>query len=140
MNKKKEVKMDTLYGSCLYGKVKYKINGKIGIFKYCFCPRCQKVSGGPQVANILVNQEQIEWIQGKENITRYDLPEAKRFSHGFCKTCGSPAPYELRDKTKIVIPAGSLDVDPEIKPQGIIFWDNRPVWYVEPKDLDKLIV
>jgi hypothetical protein len=130
--------MGVLHGSCLCGKVKYEINGNIIKFRYCFCPRCQKVSGAAHVANILVNQDQITWIQGKENITRYDLPEAKRFAHGFCKTCGSPMPYELRDKTGMVIPAGSLDDNPEIKPQGIIYWDHRPTWYLEPKDLEKM--
>jgi hypothetical protein len=129
--------MKTIKGSCLCGKVKYEICGEIKVFKYCFCPRCQKVSGGAQVANIFVKQDQIKWIHGQENLTRYDLPEAKRFAHGFCKTCGSPMPYELRDKTGMAVPAGSLDDNPEIKPQGIIYWDHRPVWYVEPKDLEK---
>ncbi|NLW77479.1 MAG: GFA family protein [Methanomicrobiales archaeon] len=129
--------MGALLGSCLCGKVKYEINGKLEIFKFCFCPRCQKVSGSAQAANILVDYSQFRWIDGENNVVRYDLPEAKRFAHGFCKTCGSPVPYELRDKTGIVIPAGSLDSDPGIKPQGIIYWDHRPQWYVEPDGLQK---
>ena len=130
--------MGTLPGSCLCGKIKYEINGKLETFKYCFCPRCQKISGGAQVANIFVDHSQFKWLDGEDNVTRFDLPEAKRFSHGFCKTCGSPVPYELRDKSGIIIPAGSLDGDPGIKPEGIIYWDFRPRWYVEPHDLVKI--
>jgi hypothetical protein len=130
--------MAIYHGSCLCGTIKYEVTGPIETFRYCFCPRCQKVSGGAQVANCLVNHSQLKWVQGETNATRYDLPEAKRFAHGFCKTCGSPVPYELRDKTGIVVPAGSLDDNPGIKPQGIIYWDHRPEWYVEPNGLEKM--
>jgi hypothetical protein len=95
------------------------------------------VSGGAHVTNIFVNTDQIIWIEGQNNVTRCDLPEAKRFSHGFCKTCGSAVPYALRDKTKIVIPAGSLDENPQIRQQEIIFWDHRPQRYSESKELEK---
>jgi len=130
--------MNTIHGSCLCGKIRFTVIGPIDTFKYCFCPRCQKVSGGAQVANLFVNHDQISWITGKELVTRFDLPEARRFSHGFCGTCGSPVPYELRDKTGIVVPAGSLDEDPGIRPQGIIYWNHRASWYIEPAMLEKL--
>ena len=136
-DKRKGIILSVLHGSCLWGEIQYELSGHPEVFKYCFCPRCQKVSGGAQVANILVDHDQIKWIRGRDNVTRFDLPEAKRFSRGFWKTCGSPVPYILRDRTKVVIPAGSLDDDPGIQPQGIMYWDYRPSWYSEPHGPDK---
>ena len=129
--------MSAIHGSCLCGKVRYEISGKIELFTYCFCPRCQKASGSAHVANMRVSPDQIKWNQGQENIARYDLPEAERFAHGFCKTCGSPVPWATRNGLKIIVPAGSLDDDPEVKPTNIIYWDHRASWYIDPIDLEK---
>ena len=130
--------MSTIHGSCLCGIVKYELFGINERFTYCFCPRCQKASGSAHSANMLINPDQIKFIQGQENITRYDLPEAKRFARCFCKTCGSPVPWATRDGSKFIVPAGSLDETQEMKPQNIIYWDHRASWYIDPIDLEKI--
>lgn len=35
----------------------------------------------------------------------------------------------------MVVPAGSLEGDPEIRPFQNIFWGSRAVWYTEPGTL-----
>jgi hypothetical protein len=32
-------------GSCLCKKVRYEITGNMGVFPYCHCSRCRKITG-----------------------------------------------------------------------------------------------
>lgn len=124
-------------GSCLCGEVQYEFNPDIVKFLYCYCPRCQKVTGSGHVSNIFVKPENLKWKKGEANVKRYDLPDAKSFATAFCHTCGSPVPHLTRSGSGYVIPAGSLDEDPGVKPQGIIYWDHQAHWYVDSDQLPK---
>jgi hypothetical protein len=64
-------------------------------------------------------------------VVRYDLPEAKSFATAFCRNCGSPMPHLTRSGAAVVVPAGSLDDDPGVRPLNSIFWEHRAPWYVE---------
>jgi hypothetical protein len=123
------MKNDPNQGSCLCGAVKYEVSPPFLMFRYCHCPRCRKHTGSAHAANLFVASDQLKWLSGEDAVTRYDLPEAKRFARNFCNTCGSPVPFISRDGTQAVIPAGSLDDDPGILPTGSIFWDDRAPWY-----------
>jgi hypothetical protein len=54
---------------------------------------------------------------------------AKYFNKAFCSHCGSPVPHKARSGDFLIIPAGSLNSDPEVRPRYNIFWENRAVWY-----------
>ena len=56
------------------------------------------------------------------------LTEAKRFARWFCSNCGGPLPRYTQGTGFVVIPAGSLDSDPVMRPQARIFWDSRADW------------
>jgi hypothetical protein len=34
----------------------------------------------------------------------------------------------VKDSDVVIVPAGSLDSEPPIKPQARIFWDSRAAW------------
>jgi hypothetical protein len=129
--------MRPIPGSCLCGEVSYEFNPDIIKFKYCFCPRCQKVTGSGHAANIFVKPYNLKWIKGESNIKRFDLPDAKSFATAFCRTCGSPVPHLTRNGSEYVIPAGSLDEDPGVKPQGVIYRDHQAYWYIDPDQLPR---
>ena len=44
----------TVPGSCLCGKVTYRIKDNLGIFQYCHCSRCRKFTGSAFASNLLV--------------------------------------------------------------------------------------
>ena len=128
-------------GSCLCGSIAYEYEDHVLDFRYCHCPRCRKATGSAFASNIFVAPNQFHWTDGQENVVRYDLPEAKSFATCFCKICGSPLPHLTRSGEKVVIPAGSLDDDPEIKPKCGIWWSERASWFVpsnEIKEHDKV--
>jgi hypothetical protein len=71
---------------------------------------------------------ELKWLSGEEQIRTFKVPEAKRFTNNFCATCGSRLPRHAKDTDAVVIPAGSLDDVPAIKPQARIFYGSRASW------------
>ena len=124
-------------GSCLCRKVSYEILENLGIFQYCHCSRCRKFTGSAHAANLFVSPEQFKWLSGEEYIGRYEPEDAKHFATSFCKHCGSSLPWLSKSKKVVVIPAGTLDSDPGIKPFQNIFWGSKAEWYKEASELVK---
>jgi len=118
----------TFRGSCLCGSVQYEISGDPQKFYHCHCLRCRKASGTGHASNLLIKPGAIKWSKGEDLIKAYKIPEAKRFTRCFCSVCGSAVPRYVKETDFIVIPAGSLDSDPTIRPQARIFWDSRASW------------
>ena len=122
-------------GSCLCKKVSYAITGNLGIFQYCHCSRCRKFTGSAFASNIIVSPANFEWLSGQESIGRYELAEAKHFATSFCRNCGSSLPWLTQSGKAVVVPAGTLDADPRIRPSQNIFCASRAVWYTQPGSL-----
>ena len=129
--------MNKSSGSCLCGEVHYEITGSLGIFQYCHCSRCRKFTGSAHSANIIVSPGQFEWLKGVEFLGRYEIADARHFATSFCTQCGSSLPWEAKSGKSVVIPAGTLDDDPEISPIQNIYFGSKPDWYVEASDLIK---
>ena len=128
---------ETLNGSCLCGEVRFEIAGPLLGFRYCHCSRCRKATGSAHAANIFLPRKQFRWLAGEALVKRYDLPGAKRFAVCFCTKCGTRMPHEIATTENVLIPAGTLDADPALRPEGSIFWGSRAPWYVETPELAK---
>ena len=125
----------TLKGSCLCGSVRYEISGDTGRFWHCHCSRCRKATGTGHASNILVKPINVDWTAGNELLTYYKVPDAKRFATVFCTVCGSLMPRVAPDMSIAVVPAGTLDSDPAIRPQGRIYQSSRASWSCDDADL-----
>ena len=119
---------NSIKGSCLCGAVSYQFHGPEYVFQYCHCSRCRKFTGSAHASNIIISPEQFEWLTGADQIARYEHPEAKHFATCFCRQCGSSLPWLAQSGGAMIIPAGTLDEDPEIRPSQNIFWKDRAVW------------
>jgi len=122
-------------GSCLCQAVRYEFEGPEYAFQYCHCSRCRKFTGSVHAANILVDPERFSWLEGEQHVGRYELPEAKHFATSFCKRCGSSLPWKSQSGGAVVIPSGTLDEDPGIRPTQNIFWGSRVTWREPVEDL-----
>lgn len=122
-------------GSCLCGEVAYAISGNLGIFQYCNCSRCRKFTGSAFASNLLVSPGDFRWLQGEKHLGRYELSEARHFATSFCRLCGSSMPWLAKSGKTIVVPAGTLDQDPRIRPSQAVYCASRAGWYVEPSAL-----
>lgn len=116
-------------GSCLCKEVCYEVEGDFKGFMMCHCSRCQKASGSAHVANIFTAPENVKFTSGEDQIKRYNLPEPPAFGKCFCTNCGSVVPYLNGAGTAMIIPAGTLNDDPGIRPSANIFWPDRADWY-----------
>jgi len=131
------IKDNIAKGSCLCRQVKYEITGNLGIFQYCHCSRCRKFTGSAFASNILIAKEHFKWVSGESLVKKFEPSETKHFATAFCGNCGSSLPWLGKTKKAIVIPAGTLDTDPEIRPMQNIFWASRALWCKETNELIK---
>ena len=127
---------EKITGSCLCGEVSYEFTGPVKVFQYCHCTRCQKITGSAHASNIIIDPENFKWLKGEKNVGRYELPEAKHFASSFCKTCGSTLPWITQSKKAMIVPAGTLDNDPKVKPIHNIFYADKACWY---ENVDTLV-
>lgn len=122
--------INKIEGSCLCGAVTFECVNDFKEFHFCHCHQCQKISGSAHVANLFSTPGSVTWASGLSSIQRYDIPD-RALSNAFCKHCGSPVPYHSKAESAMVVPAGILDGEPNIRPQDNIFWHERACWYDE---------
>ena len=118
----------TTRGSCLCRAVEYQFSGKPYVFQYCHCSRCRKFTGSAHAANIIVNPKDFRWLKGEDQVGRYEYPGARHYATCFCKRCGSSLPWLAQSGASVVIPAGTLDEDPGVRPSQNIYWQSRATW------------
>jgi hypothetical protein len=118
----------TLKGSCLCGAVTYSVTGEPKRFYHCHCSRCRKVTGTGHASNLFLQPAALQWLSGEEQVRLFKVPQAKRFTNSFCATCGSRLPRQAMLSDVVMIPAGSLEEAPPLKPQARIFSDSRASW------------
>lgn len=118
--------MKQYFGSCLCKKVAFEVNAEFIGFFLCHCSRCRKVTGTAHAANLFAKTFDLKWISGEESAKTYRLPES-RFTKSFCETCGSGLPF-IGTSGSLVVPAGSLDCDLDLKPYSHIFVGSRANW------------
>ena len=124
-------------GSCLCGEVRYEITGNIGIFQYCHCSQCRKVTGSAHASNLFVSPNQFNWLSGESLVGTYAPVHTKHFATAFCKQCGASLPWRTKTGKVVVIPAGTLDTEPAIQPSQNIFYASRAPWYTPADQLPK---
>ena len=124
-------------GSCLCGEVKYQFTGPTKMFQYCHCTRCRKITGSAHASNIIISPDQFQWLKGKESVGRFEVPDAKYFASSFCKKCGSSLPWLTKNGKALIVPAGTLDDDPKVKPKHNIYFADKAPWYEEACELAK---
>lgn len=117
-----------LTGSCLCGALRYNVSGEPAQFWHCHCSRCRKATGTGHASNLFVKGGGIGWTGDTGLVKTFKLPDAKRFTRTFCAQCGGPLPREIPDMGLVMIPAGTLEDEPDIAPQGRIFSGSKAAW------------
>ena len=130
--------MHPITGSCLCGGVAFEVTGIPLKFIYCHCRSCRKSSGSVHAANLAFPEGSVRWTQGENLIELFvDAKENPGFPRCFCRCCGSPLPKLSRNRKFWVVPGGSLDSDPGMRPQANIYWAEHAPWYVSADQIAK---
>ncbi|KAF5056342.1 GFA family protein [Anaerotignum sp.] len=121
-------------GSCLCGEVTFEIEGEFDNFFLCHCERCRKDTGSAHAANLFSSTAELRWLSGEDKAKTFNF-RSEGHIKSFCINCGSALPNFQFDGQLLVVPAGCIDSDINIKPQGHIYYANRASW---DHDLEKV--
>jgi len=117
-------------GECFCGKVKYRIEGKLGDARCCHCSRCRKAFSSQSSAYAIVDPAQFKWLSGDHLLTAYVGEDG--FGLLFCKVCGSTLCGI--DKGRIHgVTLGCVNGDPEIEIGMHIYVDSKASWEIIPE-------
>nr|BDT29702.1 GFA family protein [Bacteriovorax sp. HI3] len=119
--------MEKHSGSCLCGQITYEVNGHFESFFLCHCKHCQKDTGSAHAANLFSSSAKLTWISGEDKVRTF-LLNSTRHSKSFCANCGSAMPNLQLNGQLLVVPAGSLDEDVQLKPTAHIFCRSKSSW------------
>jgi len=117
-----------LKGGCLCGKVRYSVKDEFRLFYLCHCIQCRKITGSAHASNLFTEKKNLDWTAGQSLTRQFEFPR-REFTTVFCTLCGSGLPFPSTDGQSIIIPAGSLDEEPTIKPLRNIFWEEHVQWF-----------
>ena len=123
---------DNITGGCLCGSVAYEVENDFSRFYFCHCTQCQKITGSAHASNLVTQPNAITWTRGQAFIKQFEYPD-RDFTVVFCTECGSGLPFVTKSGKALIVPAGSLDGEPNIQPNDNIFWAERASWYDQGK-------
>jgi hypothetical protein len=123
-------------GSCLCGEVTFEIEGAFEGFYLCHCGRCRKDTGSAHAANLFSSTAKLKWLTGQKKSKTFNF-RSEGHIKSFCTNCGSALPNIQMNGKLLVVPAGSLDSDINIKPQGHIYYASKANWDTELEKVPK---
>jgi hypothetical protein len=118
---------ESILGSCMCGKVKFKLADRFKAFYQCHCHQCQKLTGTAFASNLFTEPDNIRWLEGESNIQHFVALE-RQFSKSFCQSCGSALPFVNKRGTSLIVPAGCLDNLEGKKIEANIFVAEKACW------------
>lgn len=116
-----------IHGSCLCGQVRFELANAPQFINHCHCSMCRKAHGAAFGSFLHADASGFRWLAGQS------LVEGYRSSPGnvraFCRVCGSNLPVLEEEDAHVVIPAGSLDDDPGVRPVVHIHTASKAPWF-----------
>ncbi len=123
-------------GSCLCGEITFEIDGEFESFFLCHCSRCRKDTGSAHAANLFSSTAKIKWLSGENRVKTFQL-KSTQHTKSFCPDCGSALPCLQIEGTLLVVPAGCLNSEINIRPQGHIHFTSKANWDNNLEDIQK---
>ena len=120
--------IQTTFGGCLCGAVRYEASGNPVSVIYCHCESCRKSTGAPVVALAGYKRDRVRFTRS-ERATYESSPGVKR---GFCAHCGTSLTWEgdgdeLGPLVEILI--GTADDPSRLAPRSHIHHAERIPWF-----------
>lgn len=115
--------MGKIEGGCLCGACRYASDAEPINIRACHCHRCQKATGAPFYARIMVPLDSVSisgpvgWFAADTGLRR-----------GFCTECGTSLFSERRSSNTIGLTMGSLDFPDRFEPTEHIWISSKQKW------------
>lgn len=116
-------------GSCLCGQVRYHLSNRPQFINHCHCAMCRKVHGTAFGSFLHADANGFRWLAGEALVQTYASSPGN--TRAFCKVCGANMPVLEQDdgQAHVIIPAGTLDDDPGVRPAVHFFVGSKAPWY-----------
>jgi hypothetical protein len=115
-------------GSCLCGAVRYEIGAAFEEMHHCHCSMCRKAHGAAFSTFARAAKDQLRIVSGEPQLKRFrsSAPVVRTF----CAECGSRLFFEFDPLPEAIwIAVGSLDDDPQMRPEAHIFVASKAPWH-----------
>jgi hypothetical protein len=116
-------------GSCVCGEVAYEVRGAPVRMMNCHCTRCRQGRSAAHATNVFYAADALRFTRGAELVREYKVPDAKFHAVAFCSRCGGKVPRVSAERGIAIVPAGSLDTDPGMRPMAHIFVADKAPWF-----------
>jgi hypothetical protein len=115
-------------GSCLCGAVAYTITSPIEEMHHCHCSRCRKHHGAAFATYAQVARDGFAFTRGAGLVKGHRSSE--QVERTFCGACGSNLQFLLDALPAVLwVAVGSLDDEPDRKPEAHIFVGSKAPWH-----------
>ncbi len=118
-------------GSCLCGRVRFRVAGPLRPVVGCHCTQCRKQTGH-YLAATGTKLKYFELIEDR-GLKWYEASDIAR--RGFCGDCGSTLFWQAHGADQIAIAAGSIDGPTGIETAAHIFVADQGDYYTLDKSL-----
>ena len=121
-------------GGCFCGAIRYRVSGKPITSTLCHCVDCRKASGGTNVAWVVYDESNFEWLSNEP--VNYESSPGIRWL--FCRNCGSLVGYQRPGRPgHMDVTTGTLDDPDRFRPDVEIWVKERIGWEALHPDLPK---
>ena len=125
---------DWIQGGCLCGTVRYEVARQFRMLYFCHCSKCRRFTGSGNSSLLATRIDNLRWISGTEHLHEFAAPSG--YYAVSCSRCGSPMPKQRWGKIYLV-PAGSLDAEPEVERSVHMHCNSKAAWRVIPDSAEK---
>ncbi len=93
---------------------------------HCHCSMCRKIHGS--LFATYYNSSELIFTAGEDAVKTYE--SSPGFVRSFCNRCGSTLPERSTEGDgQVYVPAGLMDDDPGVRPEGHIFTESKAECY-----------
>ena len=114
-------------GSCLCGRVRYRVEGPVGNMSSCHCTDCRKNSGAAFVTFVEAPKRAFAYVKGEEQIQTHQAESGTK--RVFCRACGSTLACFVDSDDLIEIAAATLDTPLSLRPEYHIYVRSKVSWF-----------
>jgi hypothetical protein len=116
-----------VFGACLCGSVRFRINLPTLFCGHCHCTMCQRNHGAAYVTWFGVPWTQTKVIEGEDLLTRYS--SSPHGTRSFCSACGTSLFCESEHHPDHVdIPLANMEGEIDKAPEMHFFFDSHVGW------------
>ena len=120
--------MKKLTGGCLCGAIRYEASAQPIMTRACWCRTCQHLAAGNATINVVFASEAIN-IYGEPSDYVSIADSGNKMHRKFCPGCGVHLFSQAEVRPHIlIIRAGTLDDQKDIKIDAIIWTSSAPAW------------